>query len=62
MRAWQHGPSDEADSVGSRGCICRYWPTQGWQDFMYAGLRDHFHYHRDIVANASRLAHHLHRK
>lgn len=28
---------------------------------MFAGLRDHFHLHRDIFANASRIVHHLQR-
>jgi hypothetical protein len=27
-----------------------------------AGMRDHFHFHHDIVANASRLVHHLHKR
>lgn len=37
----------------------RYWPTLGWQDYYMGGMRDHFHFHRDIVANASRIVHHI---
>lgn len=40
----------------------RFWPTQGWQDYYMAGMRDHFHFHHDIVANASRIVHHLHKR
>ena len=39
---------------------CRFFPSQAWQDYYYAGLRDHFHYHRDIIANASKIVHYLH--
>lgn len=39
-----------------------FWPTQGWQDYYMAGMRDHFHFHHDIVANASRIVHHLHKR
>mmetsp|Transcript_16668 Transcript_16668/g.49845 ORF Transcript_16668/g.49845 Transcript_16668/m.49845 type:complete len:554 (-) Transcript_16668:1366-3027(-) len=36
-----------------------YFPSDAWQDYYYAGLRDHFHFHHDIFANASRVIHHV---
>mmetsp|Transcript_20291 Transcript_20291/g.61131 ORF Transcript_20291/g.61131 Transcript_20291/m.61131 type:complete len:543 (+) Transcript_20291:2432-4060(+) len=39
-----------------------YFPTQGWQDYYYAQMRDHFHYRRDLVHNASEVVYHLRKK
>lgn len=36
-----------------------YFPSQAWQDFYYAQLRDHFHYRRDLIYNASVVVHSL---
>ena len=49
-----------ADCVELFSTMRRFFPSQAWQDFYYAGLRDGFHYHRDIIANASKIVHAIH--